>query len=325
MISARILRWSAAACALAIAVATGIVASKQTAPTRPQPASPFFLRLAIATKLEALPFMVAENAGIFSREGLRVKLVMAGSAEERDRLVASGKADGAVSDPVALLKGASHGTHLVAIRSLLDATPQRPLFRLLAAPDSGLHDLADLRGVPVAVAAGAQSEYVARQTLARGGLPPGDIQLVNVPVTETRLALLRDGRVRAAILPEPQATLAAAFGAIPLADAIDQSGLCCTLLAVRKELFWREPETLRRLVAALDRAAIASNAEKEAWRDLAVSRQLLPRHLDPSFELPDYSPRPLPAPAMLEPMAAWLQQAGHLREKPEYRALFRTP
>lgn len=284
------------------------------------------LRVAVLADLDSLPFHVAQAEGFFAAAHVTVELIPVAAAAERDQLLLADRVDGAVADPIALALANRDGLRLVGIRHSLQPAAGRPQFRLLAAPGRGGTSPADLRGVAVAVSEGTIADYVARRLLEAAGVPPSEVRVTAVPSLAARMALLVDGKVAAAVLPEPLASLAVSRGAVPLADTIDQRPFCCTVLVVRKPVFAARRDELRRLLDALNHAGTAIAADEPRWRAFAVERGLLPEPLRERFTLFRYpAADTLPPRALYDDMAAWLRAAGRLPVTAAYEEVFRTP
>ena len=59
---------------------------------------PVKLRVVALPILDALPIFVAQNQGLFAKNNLDVEFIPAGSAPERDQLIAAGQADAMINE-----------------------------------------------------------------------------------------------------------------------------------------------------------------------------------------------------------------------------------
>ena len=130
--------------------------------------------------------------------------------------------------------------------------------------------------------------------------------------------MLREGKLKAAVLPEPVVSLAVASGAVPLADEQDQSGFVCSVLAFSRDAVERAPDAVRGYCAAMDRAGEAINADPKGARALAVSEKLLPGPLAESFVMPIFPVGSVCAEPVYASAAAWLKGTGRLAESAAY-------
>ncbi len=69
------------------------------------------------------------------------------------------------------------------------ATAEYPVFRILAAKDSGITTVGDLKNVPIGISQGTVIEYMADRVLENAGLAPGEIAKIAVPKISDRTAL----------------------------------------------------------------------------------------------------------------------------------------
>lgn len=288
---------------------------------RPTEAPP--LRIGILPDLDSLPMLVAESDGRFAAAGLRVELVRAASAAERDQLLQAGRIDGMVTDPVALVLYHAAGLPVTAVRHSMVPMPGRPQFRLMAAPGSGRRTPQELKGVPIATSEGTIAEYTVRRALAAAGLAPAEIKVVAIPALAARLTLLAEGKVAAAIVPEPFATQAALAGAVALGDSIDHRPFCCSLIAFRNAVLEGRRGDVERFIAALDQAAAAINADKPRAIRQALTARILPPTCAEAMVLMDYPIATVPDRALVEGVVRWLSEKGRLPQPPAYADIVR--
>ena len=67
----------------------------------PKPQAVQTLKIAVLPIIDALPMYVAQQEGLFARQGVNVEFVPVASAPERDQLVAAGGADGTINETLA--------------------------------------------------------------------------------------------------------------------------------------------------------------------------------------------------------------------------------
>ncbi len=278
------------------------------------PVSGATLRIAVLPILDTLPLYVAEEKGIFADHNLKIVLVPVASAAERDQLLQAGQVDGVITDLVALAMYNRQGTRVVAVRYALRPTPDLPQFRILAAPQSGITSVDDLRGVPIGLSQGTVVEYVAHRLLEAEGLTADEITPLAVPKIPDRMALLLGGELKAAVLPEPLASLAVQHGATVVLDDRDHPQFSGSLYAFRKEVLESRPELIRHFLEAIEESSAAINADKARWRGLLADKHLLPADLVDSYTFPDYPTREsealLPSEEQFRDVLAWLQESG---------------
>ena len=291
--------------------------------SRERPVATPALRIGILPDLDSLPMLVADAEGFFAAANLRVELVRAASAAERDQLLQAERLDGVVTDPVALVLYDAGGLPVTAVRHSMVPMPGRPQFRLMAAPGSDLRTAQQLRGVPIATSEGTVAEYTACRALEAAGLAPGEIKMIAVPALAVRLTLLAEGKVAAAIVPEPFATQAALAGSTALGDEIDHRPFCCSLIAFRNRVLAERRAEVERFALALDRAADIINTDKPRAMHRAIKAQILPKSCAESMVLMDYPVGTVPDRALIDGVVRWLRERGRLTRSPAYDNIVR--
>lgn len=294
---------------------------------RPAPiAAP--LRFAVLPILDTLPLYVAETEGYFADEGVAVELVPTSSAAERDQLLQAGQIDGVITDLVALALYNRDITHtnaggMVVVRYAMVPTPNFAQFRVLAAPGSGIVTPSDLRGVRIGVSEGTVIEYVTNRLLEAEGLLSGEIATLAVPKIPERMALLNAGKLGAATLPEPLASLAMQQGATIIIDDRMHPEYSASLFAFTSETVTARPGDIDAFLRAIDRASTAINTDKMRWDDLLAEQALIPTPLTGTYTLPDYPTSGLPTKNQFVDAVAWLQATGRLETAPAYEDVIR--
>jgi NitT/TauT family transport system substrate-binding protein len=134
----------------------------------------------------------------------------------------------------------------------------------LITTDPTISAFGDLAGKTVSVAGqGSTPEYVARTLIAKSGIPKDRISFdFSIPTTEIAAALVA-GKISAAVVPEPFATVAVLSGAsagktvrraILFRDSWKAAGLGedfpMTLCVIRQEFARKNPETVRKFLDA---------------------------------------------------------------------------
>lgn len=273
------------------------------------------LRIVLLPVIDALPVHVAARAGAFEAAGLRVERIAAASAAERDQILQAGKADAAITDLVALALYNRGGLPVVGVRYSMRPTPGAPQFRLLApgGSNAAVRATADLRGRQVAISSGTVSEYVTRRLLEAAGLAGDAVALEGVPAIPARMALLRSGRVGAATLPEPLATLAEQHGAVALADdgrtPVPGS---CAVFAVTRRFAEAHGAAVRAFVRVVSETSASLNAAPQRAAAVLGEERLLPPELAGSYRLPPFPADEVPDETAWADVCRWLKSSGRV-------------
>ena len=122
------------------------------------------------------PIMVADKLGYFAERGLEVEIIAPADPNDPPKLVAAGQADIAISYQPQLHIQKDQGLPLTRIGTLV-ATP---LNTLVVLDDGPIDKIADLKGGKIGFSVGGFEHALLVAMLARHGLTPDDVELINV-------------------------------------------------------------------------------------------------------------------------------------------------
>jgi putative hydroxymethylpyrimidine transport system substrate-binding protein len=122
------------------------------------------------------PLIVAQERGYFADAGLEVEIVAPADPNDPPKLVAAGQAEVAISYQPQLHIQVDQGLPVARIGTLV-ATPLNSLVVLADGPIAAIDDLA---GHKVGFSVGGFEDALLGAMLAKHGLAPGDVELVNV-------------------------------------------------------------------------------------------------------------------------------------------------
>lgn len=278
------------------------------------------LKIAVLPILDALPMYVAQENGYFEDQNLTVEFIPVGSAAERDQVIASGQADGMINDLVSTLLYNQDTTQIQVVSFARTATPEFPQFRILAARDSGINSVEDLKGVEIGISEGSVIEYTTDRLLEAEGFSSLDIATLAVPSIPVRMSLLDGGELKAANLPDPLASLAIQGGASVIIDDTSYPEYGNSLISFRKSVIDSDSETVKGFLAAIDKAAQEINADPTKWDNLLTEQKLVPAPLIGSYQIPTFPIRSLPSQAQWEDVVAWGLAKGYISQDVSYDA-----
>jgi NitT/TauT family transport system substrate-binding protein len=246
------------------------------------------LNVAVVPALDSAGFFVALYGGLFAKEGLHVSFTPATSSDTVISAQVKGQYDITGGNYVSYIQAEAAGLanlDIFAEGSVMEPGTQG----IYVMPDSPVKSLAELKGKTIAINAPKNILYLlAASVLAEHGLSANSVTFVtNIPFPAMPAAL-KAGKVDAAVLPEPFASIAEqADGAVPLVD-LDQGATTSFPVAgyvVTKQWAEKYPRTLAAFDKALEQGqAIADSnraAVEQAMEDLpmtpvplAVSKQI---------------------------------------------------
>jgi NitT/TauT family transport system substrate-binding protein len=271
------------------------------------------LRVGLMPAMNSAPLVVADRAGFFAREGVAVDLELFTSQLNRETALQAGRIDGTISDLINAIQARARGFPVRV------TSASQGVFSLLAAPSTGPASLAAWkaagRKVPTGLLENSTVFYVAERALERAGVDAASIELVPVLQVPARLELLLAGKVEAAVLPEPLASLAVQQGARRLADSAADDAASGVLL-FREAVLRERAAEVRAFYRAYD-AAVAEIARRPAaWRGAVVEACQFPAPLAAALAFPAYRPAYLPGAEDVRDVAAWMIAHGLVDSAP---------
>ena len=236
------------------------------------------LNVAVVPALDSAGFFVALYGGLFAKEGLHINFTPATSSDTVISAQVKGQYDITGGNYVSYIQAdAGHQANLdiFAEGSVMEPGTQG----IYVMPNSPIKSLADLKGKTIAINAPKNILYLlTASVLAEHGLFANSVTFVtNIPFPAMPAAL-KAGKIDAAVLPEPFASIAEqADGAVPLVD-LDQGATTSFPVAgyvVTKQWAEKYPRTLAAFDTALEEGqAIADSnraAVEQAMEDLPMT------------------------------------------------------
>jgi NitT/TauT family transport system substrate-binding protein len=294
----------------AVAVLLSTACGSSTAPPLEGSTEPVNLKIALLPVLDALPMYVAQQAGLFELNGVRVEFIPVPSAPERDQVVSSGQADGMINEAVSTLFYNREETRLQIVRYARTATAETALFRILSPGSSGITTPDGLKGVEIGVSQGTVIEYLTERLLEQEGFGAAEIITVAVPKIDVRMSLLASGELKAAMLPEPLSSLAEQQGAVVVLDDTRHPEFSFSTISFRKEVIDASPEAIRGFLAAIEQATSQINDDPTRWSGLMAEQNLVPAPLLETFQVPQFPTAGLPTESQWLDALEWAKTKG---------------
>jgi NitT/TauT family transport system substrate-binding protein len=278
-----------------------------------QPAQgPTALRIAVLPILDGLPLYVAEQEGLFTQENLKVEIIPVGSGPERDQLIAAGQADAMINEMVSVLFFNKDEIKVQVVRYARAASSGAALFSILAGKESGISTPLDLKGQALGISDGTVIAYLTERMLAAEGLAASELQTVSVPKLDARLALLNSGELKAAVLPEPLASLAVQQGARVVLDDTQYPDYSFSTYTLRKAYIDENPEAVKAFNRAVEEAVKRINGDPGKYAQVLVERKLLPQPLVGKFQVPAFVTAGVPSETQFADALAWAKEKGYV-------------
>ncbi len=262
------------------------------------------LTLGALPSIDVIPFVIAEKQGYFKKYGLSFKLELFSSAKDRDAAFQSGSLDGFCCDEVAVCIYQNGGTDL-KITGMTDGE-----YALVAGKDSGVSDLAAMKGRSVAISEKTLIEFVLDKMLESGGLAPDAVVKTAVPAVPVRLEMLNAAQVDAALLPEPFATFAENGGGKRLSSAT-QIGLYPSVIAFEKKVIDSRRADIAAMYRAYNDAVDYLNSTPiSEYEELIIKTVGYPEEMRGKIVLPKFTKDMMPGESDLAAVVAWASSKG---------------
>ena len=273
------------------------------------------LTLGILPDVDSIPFIIAQEKGFFREQGITIKLEAFKSALERDSALQSGNLDGAVSDVLAAAF-AKEGGFSVVITSMTNGS-----YKLLTHKDVNAATMKDLSGKDVGISKNTIIEYVTDQMLAEAGLKPDALHKVIIPQMPARLEMLKNGKLTAATLPEPLASIAVKNGA-KLLNSSDKLGVNPGILLFTTKSAKNKSKEIQAMYTAYNKAVDYLAHEPTAnYIDLLITKGGFPPDVKGNITLPAYTKASLPQAKEVESVVRWLQSKKLIKQAYSYQDL----
>ncbi len=241
------------------------------------------LVIGVLPDVDSIPFIIAEMRGFYADAGLAVTLEHFTSPVNRDAALQAGKIDGAISDLLAAAF-ACEGGFPVYVTQGTDGS-----YKLAVSRASGVSSVKDLAGKKVAISKNTIIEYTLDRMLAVNGIAEKSVEKVVIPQIPVRLEMLKEGKVDAAVLPEPLASSAAKDGLAVVASS-DELSINPGVMLFTKAAYEAKRGAIERIAAPYNRAVdYLSNTERSVYMKELIVKTSFPENVIDNLSLPAYT------------------------------------
>lgn len=276
------------------------------------------LTLGILPDVDSIPFIIAQEKGFFREHNLTVKLQSFTSAINRDSALQSANLDGAVSDMLAAAF-AKDGGFNISMTSLTNGS-----YKILAHPSAGTVSIVDLKTKTVGISKNTLIEYLTDTMLTAAGLHPSNVQKIIISQMPARLELLNSGKIAAATLPEPLASIAIKNGA-KLLGSSDSLGINPGVLVFTASAIREKSQEIQAMYQAYNKAVGYLSSQLTANDlDLIIEKGGFPASVKGHLVIPAYTQAAVPDPQELESVLQWMQSRQLIKKTYTYQELVDT-
>jgi NitT/TauT family transport system substrate-binding protein len=297
-----------------------IVLSACSSAATPVPAAgPVTLKLAVIPVIDTLPMFVAHAEGLYTKYGVNVELIPVASAPERDQLLQAGQADGTLNETLSVMFFNKEKIQMQAVRYGHMASAGAGHFFILVSGKSGISSPIGLKGVEIGISQGTIIEYVTDRLLEANGLSSADIKYLAVPKIPDRMSLLASGELKAAVMPDPLATLAVQQGSKIILDDTSNPKLGASVISFRKEVIDQHPQAIKAFLAAIEEAVGLINGNPSKYSGLLAEKKIVPQPLISSYVIPKFPTKGVPSEAEWNDVLAWAKAKNLLTVDVAYK------
>jgi NitT/TauT family transport system substrate-binding protein len=266
------------------------------------------LNFGAMSSVDAVPIVIANEKGFFKKEGITVNFQSFKSSKDRDAAFQAGDLDGIIGDEVAIALY-QNADFNVKITGATDGD-----FMLVASAKSKIKSINDIKGKSVAISEKTAIEYTLDKILEKNSIAPKDIKKSIVPAIPTRLEMLRNNNVDAALLPEPFSTLAIEDGGILLGSATNLASYP-SITAFSQKSIDAKGTAIRAFYKAYNEAVDYINSTPISEYEATIIKTVgYPDTMKGKITLPKFRKNILPSEAEVQSAIDWTVKNGLVKK-----------
>lgn len=283
---------------------TACHSSAKTEPAQDVPDTVVFdsaaIRIGYLPTLDALPFLIAENEGLFDSLKVDIVLVPYTSNMDIDTAFVNQRIHGALTDVCrAILHNAKNQEIKIAGKT-------EGVSLLISQQKLRLRKVTDLPERMIAIARNEASDWQLDRILAASNMDPSEVNRPQINNVQLRQEMVEKEMIDAAIIPEPYATQAIVQGD-RLVEVNEEPIKTGCIMFAQKTLVSRETE-LRHLATAYNIAAERINAAPKGKYDAFLQKTYgISAEVTDTLELPHYDLLSRPDEKTIEEASNWLK------------------
>ena len=275
------------------------------------------LKIGILPDADSIPLIVAEEEGFFTENDSNIEIISFHNPIERDSALQAGEIDGAISDVLAVLFSADNDQD-VKITSLTNGR-----YVLLSGKGSGIKDYKDLKNIKIAISSNTIIEYITDRLLKTNDFSEDEIKKIAIPKIPLRLQMLEAGKVKAACLPEPLASVLIKNGANKIGASTELGEAPGIMLFTDKSIKNKEKE-IKNFYSAYSKAVELLNKDSDNYRDLLIDKAGFPKEVKESFVFPEYEKPHLPEKNTVNLVIEWMEGKELINNSFQYQDIIET-
>jgi len=254
------------ACSTVLALALGIV-STSISVTAAAELTPFKIGIS-APVVTIVPIWMAEAAGLYATEGLKVEVISTEGGSRGLQVLLSGEIQGMHVGLAPVVQANTAGADLRAITSTSNTVP----ITIFTKPT--IKDANRLKGATIGISTfGSETDIAVSLMLKKLGLARQDVTILQVGGSGQRLGALLTGRIDAAPLLEPGIALARVKGFYPIIDlAAEKTPWIFDAVVVTRTYMQQHRDTLTHFVRAYVAGAYLALADEKRAKEMIAQK-----------------------------------------------------
>lgn len=176
---------------------------------------------------------------------------------------------------------------------------------LVAGAKSAIKSLSDLKEKSVAISEKTSIEYTLDKILEKNSMSPKDVKKSVVPAIPTRLEMLNNGNVDAALLPEPFSSMAINSGGILLGSASNLASYPSVSAFTQKAIDDKSSEIQAFYKAYNEAVEYINSTSVTEYEDLIIKTVGYPENMKGKIKLPTFRKNTLPKDEEVQEAIDW--------------------
>ncbi|MGL4374361.1 MAG: ABC transporter substrate-binding protein [Turicibacter sp.] len=271
-----------------------------------EPAKKETLTIGVMGSIDAVPLAIAEELGYFEEAGVDVKIEWFTAAKDRDAALMAGTLDGVLCDEVAISNYQNSDIDMKII------TETDGYWTIVAGLESGVTSMADLAGKKVGISENTMIDYLVDDILLSNNMTVEAVEKVAIPAMPSRLEMLRNNQIDAALLPAPFNDVAIADGGMEIVTILNTEAHIA-VLGMLQEAIDNKTEAVKAYLSAYNKAVEYINStEISAYEDVIIKTVGYSEDMRGNITLPEYRTTVLPPVENVNKVLEWSKARGLL-------------
>ncbi|HSW58030.1 MAG TPA: MetQ/NlpA family ABC transporter substrate-binding protein [Dehalococcoidales bacterium] len=260
------------------------------------------LKMGALSMMTMLPLFVAQQEGLFEKQGVKVEIVPFASVVERDTALRAGKLDCIVDDVFGgiLLNQEQPIIQVTAVSSV-----QSPMFFVIASGQSNIRKASDLKNVEIGISLKTIIEYSVETMLVANGLKKDEIKYASVPSMPLRLEMMSQNKINAAAFSRPLADAAVLAGNVVICNDAQKSLLTSSIMFTA-ETVKNRPNDIKKFLKAWDQATKNISNDPPKYQSLLIETAKISEAVAKTISVPKFDSLRALKQEDLQPKTDWL-------------------